>query len=290
MNFEQAEAKFRELQARVQRGESISRAEYEDQVSQLMVQDQNGVLWEIHPHTGRWMYYDGLEWVAGIPPGRADSKVIPLSSLRAASEEMQRTRAEAQMPKPIRPTPQAGSDYPYPRLPRDQSLGRVPRGVSQPPRALRGVQSRDNLQWIPLAIGAVVLFMCAVLLFVGGQLALNVLKPSATATRVVVALPTRTPIPTIVRPPTSPPPTATPQPVLAKIVEQRVNVRAAPTTASQIVGKLNRNDQLIVVGRNEDGTWYQVQIAGAAELRWVFAETMQIVSGDASQLPVVPAP
>ena len=62
MNFDEAEARFRELQSRVQRGEAISRAEYEEQVSQLAVQDRNGVLWEINPRTGKWMYFDGAEW------------------------------------------------------------------------------------------------------------------------------------------------------------------------------------------------------------------------------------
>ena len=76
MNFEEAEAKFRQLQARVQRGEPISRAEYEDQVSQLAVQDDNGVLWEINPRTGKWMYFDGAEWVAGAPPGHDSSLVV----------------------------------------------------------------------------------------------------------------------------------------------------------------------------------------------------------------------
>src|SRR5512140_1897599 len=77
MTFEEAEARFRELQARVQRGEAISRAEYEDQVSQLAVQDDRGVLWEINPRTGKWMYFDGAEWVGGTPPGRDHSTVMP---------------------------------------------------------------------------------------------------------------------------------------------------------------------------------------------------------------------
>ena len=78
MTFDEAEARFRELQARVQRGEAISRVEYEDQVSQLAVQDDRGVLWEINPRTGKWMYFDGAEWVGGTPPGRDNSTVMPV--------------------------------------------------------------------------------------------------------------------------------------------------------------------------------------------------------------------
>ncbi|HEX7589244.1 MAG TPA: hypothetical protein VF478_13090, partial [Anaerolineae bacterium] len=85
MNFDEAEARFRELQARVQRGEAISRAEYEEQVSQLAVQDRNGVLWEINPRTGKWMYFDGAEWVSGTPPGHDTSAVIPIQGRGAAA-------------------------------------------------------------------------------------------------------------------------------------------------------------------------------------------------------------
>src|SRR5512135_2028382 len=77
MTFDEAESRFRELQSRVQRGEPISRAEYEDQVGQLAVQDDRGVLWEINPRTGKWMYFDGAEWVGGTPPGRDHSTVMP---------------------------------------------------------------------------------------------------------------------------------------------------------------------------------------------------------------------
>ncbi|MBI3741129.1 MAG: hypothetical protein HY257_05170, partial [Chloroflexi bacterium] len=81
MTFDEAESKFKELQARVQRGEAISRAEYEAQVSQLGVYDDKGVLWEINPRTGKWMYFDGAEWVPGRPPGRDQSTVMPLAQL-----------------------------------------------------------------------------------------------------------------------------------------------------------------------------------------------------------------
>jgi hypothetical protein len=78
MTFEEAETRFRQLQARVQRGESISRAEYEEEVGKLAVQDRNGTLWEINPRTGKWMYFDGAEWVSGAPPGHDTSTVVPV--------------------------------------------------------------------------------------------------------------------------------------------------------------------------------------------------------------------
>ncbi len=55
----EATEKFAQLKRRVDSGESISRRDYENQTFDLsaMRDDQNH-LWEINPHTGKWMVYD----------------------------------------------------------------------------------------------------------------------------------------------------------------------------------------------------------------------------------------
>jgi hypothetical protein len=62
---------------------------------------------------------------------------------------------------------------------------------------------------------------------------------------------------------------------------------AAPNTQAEIIGKLEKDDQITLVGRSEDGKWYQAQIAGASEQGWVFRKTLAIVSSDPAILPVV---
>jgi hypothetical protein len=321
MNFEEAEARFRELQARVQRGEAISRAEYEEQVSQLAVQDRNGVLWEINPRTGKWMYFDGAEWVSGTPPGHDTSAVIPIPGRGAAEPSApspfavpsapppppppQSSLASAPPPVPPRPvTPPTASApatksspeslKPYVR-PKDRQAAPPPRPAGappgeKPPRTSPLAMFGPNREWIPLAIGAAVLLLCAILLFVGGNFALGALggtKPTPTRT-LVPTLPA-TAVPTVVRLPTQPPPTATPAPVLAQVIEAKVNVRSGPSTKDKIISSLKKNDQLTLVGRNADNTWYQINIAGAAGPGWVFGETLHIVSGDPNTLPVAGA-
>ena len=146
-----------------------------------------------------------------------------------------------------------------------------------------------NREWVPLAIGAVVLLLCAILLFVGGQIAISSLGTSttkATATRTIVAALPATPVPTRVALPTLPPPTATPAPVLAKVIEKTVNVRNGPSTKNKVLSSLKQNVQITLVGRNSDSTWFQVNIAGQTEPGWVFAATLQIASGDPNSLPV----
>ncbi len=343
MTFDEAEARFRELQARVQRGEPISRAEYEDQVSQLAVQDDRGVLWEINPRTGKWMYFDGAEWVGGIPPGRDTSTVMPLprgpGSPSAASPSGVRPMASVSPPTaappppapipplstrtgypnprptvPVAPSPRpiASSGTaappprtsplspeavpPYRRVTPEQPGGAppsgTPRGEGLPKRAVQqGPLGGPNREWVPLAIGAVVLLFCAMLLFVGGRFlfsgGLGVLGSAATPTKApVVALATNTPVPTVVRLPTQPPPPASPAPVVAKVIEASVNVRGTPSTSGKIVNKLKKDNTISLTGRSVDGKWYQATVQGLAAPGWVFAETVEISSGDPSTLPL----
>jgi len=98
-------------------------------------------------------------------------------------------------------------------------------------------------------------------------------------------------------PKTEPELTATPEPsptrvvtavpVEAKVIEDRVNLRAGPSTNAEILGKLERDDQITLLGRSVDGKWYQANITAQNEKGWVFAETLEIVSGNSQGLPVI---
>ncbi len=71
----------------------------------------------------------------------------------------------------------------------------------------------------------------------------------------------------------------------ARVIEKSVNVRAAPDTKAKITGKLKEGDEITLIGKNNDGQWYQAIIAGLTEPGWVFAELVEIVSGDQNTLP-----
>ena len=68
MDFVTAEEKFQELQARIRRGEPLSEDQYQEELAKLMVQDESGVFWSLEPGTGRWLYFNGTEWMPGTPP------------------------------------------------------------------------------------------------------------------------------------------------------------------------------------------------------------------------------
>jgi|GEM_PF-732188 len=333
MTFDEAERKFRELQARVQRGEPISRADYEAMVAELAVQDDRGVLWEINPRTGKWMYFDGAEWVVGRPPGRDQSTVIPVSQAMtpppgATPPPMPRSNLAppptggTPLPMPVpgtqprpsgvtppptpksaftpapQPRPAGATPQPQPRpgaaAPSAQMAAPPPESVQEGP-GVGGVQRTrmtspfgggGNREWIPLAIAAVVLLFCAVVIFAvaifnGGSL----FGGGATRTPTRVAIRTSTPLPpTVALPsPTALPPTAVP--VTAKVTATTGNVRAAPKTG-KIITTLKKNAEVTLIARSEDNLWFQINVAGQPQPGWIALEVLQITTGDPKTLPL----
>lgn len=94
--------------------------------------------------------------------------------------------------------------------------------------------------------------------------------------------PTATPVPPT---PTPVPPTPTPVPPQAT-TKQQVNVRQGPSTNFAIAGKMPANTSVLIVGKSEDGKWFQVAFPDAAHPAWVPGEFVT-VTGTIDQLPVV---
>ncbi len=97
----------------------------------------------------------------------------------------------------------------------------------------------------------------------GGESA--VVEPQGgVAVQVQVPTPTPTPLP--------PTPVPTPTPAADAVVQvQRLNVREGPSTNYKILDTISAGDALTVTGKNEDGTWLQIQ-TDEIEKGWVFGE------------------
>jgi hypothetical protein len=99
---------------------------------------------------------------------------------------------------------------------------------------------------------------------------------------------TATPVPT----PTSAP-TARPDDMgilsgpLARINTSSLNVRQGPGTNYAPVGTLVQGDQVQIVGRNADTSWWAIKYGNGTG--WVIA-SLVITEGDVSQVPLVAAP
>lgn len=105
------------------------------------------------------------------------------------------------------------------------------------------------------------------------------------ATQPESVVPSPTPLP-----PTPAEPTATPTPEGVTVtVLQNMNVRSGPGTNYPIVGAGTVGQATKVLGRNDDGTWLQVEFPSTSGVGWVFAELVQ-VTGDPQGVAVAQAP
>lgn len=69
MDFDQAQARFRELKALFAAGD-LTETEFKAKLEELMVQDEGGNWWMIGYETERWYRYDGTSWVPSDPSER----------------------------------------------------------------------------------------------------------------------------------------------------------------------------------------------------------------------------
>jgi uncharacterized protein YraI len=68
-----------------------------------------------------------------------------------------------------------------------------------------------------------------------------------------------------------------------------MNVRGGPGTNYNIIGAANQGDRYPVTGKNNDGTWWQINFNGQAG--WVFAELVTAQNAQAVAVaPDIPAP
>jgi len=147
-------------------------------------------------------------------------------------------------------------------------------------------------EWIPLAIAAVVLLFCALLLvgvgfvFSNGAFGLaSNATPTRTVTRASALAPTSNATITKVSLPTPVPPTATPVPVIAKVTEKTANVRAAPDTKTgKVITTMKKDQQITLVARSTDALWYQINLPNG-QVGWISKDVIQISGGDPNALP-----
>jgi LysM repeat protein len=79
MRFSEAEQQYREMEAKLVRGE-LAEDEFLAQAGQLRLTDEEGRRWMISGRTGRWLMHDGQKWVFAEPPketATAPTLVIP---------------------------------------------------------------------------------------------------------------------------------------------------------------------------------------------------------------------
>ncbi|UCC86696.1 MAG: protein kinase [Anaerolineales bacterium] len=109
--------------------------------------------------------------------------------------------------------------------------------------------------------------------------------PSPTVTPSNTPLPTATPTPAPTHTPT---PTRTPTPPDAVVSAETANLRTGPGTVYDVVGQVERGDELRVVDRNAAGDWLRV-VTQDGTRRWVSASLLEVnVALDGVSLARIP--
>ena len=86
-------------------------------------------------------------------------------------------------------------------------------------------------------------------------------------------------------------PTPTPSPIAgtATVQSTSANLRAGPGTEYPVIGTAAQEDTLPITGRNLQGSWLKVQVAGTKEA-WIFARLVATdVQADTVPIAAVPA-
>jgi len=94
--------------------------------------------------------------------------------------------------------------------------------------------------------------------------------------------------------PTEPPPTDTPEPTAtpapAVTILQEMNIRGGPGTNYPVVGAGAPGDSADVLGKNDDGSWFQIAVPNVAGgVAWIYGPLVQIV-GNVDAVAVAEAP
>jgi uncharacterized membrane protein HdeD (DUF308 family) len=76
VDFQEADGRYAEIKRRHEAGDLIQE-EFDEQLKQLMVQDEEGRWWAKSRTTGEWHYHDGTAWVKDTPPGYQAAQAAP---------------------------------------------------------------------------------------------------------------------------------------------------------------------------------------------------------------------
>lgn len=88
----------------------------------------------------------------------------------------------------------------------------------------------------------------------------------------------------------APSPTPTPLPTpFARVVDEEVNLRSGPGANYQKIGQVQQGDQLLVIGRNDTGDWWQVVTLIGKE-GWVKGDFVEIENNSGVQVVTPPPP
>jgi hypothetical protein len=76
MDFQEADQRYVEIKQRHKAGD-LTQEEFDKQLKELMVQDEEGRWWVKSRTTGEWHYHDGERWIKDTPPNYESPEAAP---------------------------------------------------------------------------------------------------------------------------------------------------------------------------------------------------------------------
>jgi hypothetical protein len=67
VDFQEADRRYAEITRRQETG-GLTQEEFDEELKQLMVQDEEGRWWAKSRTAGEWYYHDGTTWIKDTPP------------------------------------------------------------------------------------------------------------------------------------------------------------------------------------------------------------------------------
>jgi LysM repeat protein len=101
MHFAEAEQKYLELEDQLLSGD-VSEDDFLAQVAQLRVTDKDGQEWMMSGRTGRWLLFDGRQWVFADPPRDWDEVEIESTEEVLYAEDVGAAETLVAPPRPAR--------------------------------------------------------------------------------------------------------------------------------------------------------------------------------------------
>jgi hypothetical protein len=84
VDFQEADHRYAEIKRRQETG-GLTQEEFDEQLKQLMVEDEEGRWWVKSRTTGEWHYHDGERWIKGTPPNYESPESAPQDARQDAS-------------------------------------------------------------------------------------------------------------------------------------------------------------------------------------------------------------
>lgn len=88
MDFQEADRRYAKITRRQETG-GLTQEEFDEELKQLMVQDEEGRWWAKSRTAGEWYYHDGTAWIKDTPPGYQPPQAAPADQPESLDSQKQ---------------------------------------------------------------------------------------------------------------------------------------------------------------------------------------------------------